>query len=576
MNYLHYRISILFLLIFLISSNLIRAQETVVIYPNLKSQKKLKLCATFTNTVFRDGDPDEFLKTLESAIDKYGIDMVNAHHFSSDEWVTYKGYDKIAAQPDQKMISQYRSYYKRIKNKGVYLIISGGEPVCPADVFVKYPGMRTVNNGEFWQFVEDKTKELYDVLPEMDCFEIYLWETPMLHDDKAFPDFEFNRAYGYPFYSNSDYFKYLFDALARAAYSKRKDFMLLTFSHYAYQEQIMINALKERDKNYPFLLDHKSQPGDWTPFKPANNIMQTITDMPGQLQFDGAGEYWGQTLLPYCYPEEIQARVQHALASNQNINTLSMRINWTNGNLFGKPNEINFYALSKLADDPFTPIEKIWKDWATERFGEKAADKVISALKRTDDIGKKIFYIDGMWVFNHSSLANLPYVESHIVNYAKCISQLKPEEIMGNYRLNELLNYPREYLIREVQDDRDEALRLNALSLQDIEDAAKDLKPQDYKMLKEQLTRQRDMAKASKLHLEALFRYRIEKLNGSEKGAENRQKLETCLQQFEKMGDEMEKVYGNSFPFLKASLFKEYASQVREAIVNFKKQELKK
>ncbi|MEI6679048.1 MAG: hypothetical protein WCL21_10605 [Mariniphaga sp.] len=570
MNYLTIK-TLVFLLLLVIFSSLTQAQETIAIYPNLKSQKKLKLCATFLTSVFRDGNPEEFLKILESSIDKYGIDMVNAHGFSSDQWVTYKGYDKITAKPDQQMVNQYRSYYKRIKNKGVYLIISGGEPVCPKDLFEKYPEMRPVNNGKFWHFVEDKTKELYDALPEMDCFEIYLWETAMLHDDKAFPDFEFNRAYGYPFYSNSDYFKYLFDALSRAADSKKKDFMLLTFSHYPYQEQIMINALKDRDKNYPFLLDHKSQPGDWTPFKPANNIMQTITDMPGQLQFDGAGEYWGQTLLPYCYPEEIQARVQHALAHNQNIKTLSMRINWSNGNLFGKPNEINFYALSKLADDPFTPIEKIWKDWAAERFGEKASEKVISALKRSDDIGKNIFYIDGMWVFNHSSLANLPYVESHIVNYAKCIAQLKPDEILGNYRLNELLNYPREYRIREVQADRDEALRLNAMSLQDIEDAAKDLKPQDYKMLKDQFSKQADMARASKLHLEALFRYRIEKLNGTEKGPENRQKLADCLVRLEKMGAEMEKVYGDNFPFLKSSLFKEYAGQVREAIANLNK-----
>lgn len=554
------------LIIYMSFVDVSRAQETVEIYPNLKSQKKLKLCAVFTNTVFRNENPDEFMKTLKSAIDKYKINVVNAHHFSSDQWVSYKEYNKVTAKPDQNSISKYRSYYKQIKDKGVYLIISGGEPVVPEDLFQKYPDMKNVNNGKFWKFVEDKTKELYDVLPEMDCFEVYLWETATVNDDKVFADFDFNRASGFPFYSHSDYFKYLFDALSRAAHSKNKDFMLLTFSHFPYQEQVMIDALKNRDRNFPFVLDHKSQPGDWTPFKPANNIMLTITDMPGQIQFDGTGEYWGQSMMPYCYPEEIQARVQHALSHNHNINTLSMRVNWMSGSLFGKPNEINFYALSKLAADPFTPIEKIWKGWATERFGEKAADKVISALKRTDDIGRKIFYIDGMWVFNHSSLANLPYIESHVVNYAKCIAQLKPEEIMGNYRLNELLNYPREYLINDVLTDRDEALRLNTMSLQDIEDAAKDLKPDDYKQLKEQLTLQRDMARASKLHLEAFFRYRIEKMNAPEKGDENRQKLETCLLQMENMGAEMEKTYGNKFIFLKDSLFKEYVTQIREAV----------
>ena len=136
------------------------AQETVEIYPNLRSQKKLKLCAVFTNSVFRDYDPDEFLKTLDSAIDKFGINMVNAHHFSSNEWLSYKGYDQLKVTPDQNYIAKYRSYYKRIKDKGVYLIISGGEPVCPGDLFQKYPEMKDVNNGKFWQYVEDKTREL--------------------------------------------------------------------------------------------------------------------------------------------------------------------------------------------------------------------------------------------------------------------------------------------------------------------------------------------------------------------------------------------------------------------------------
>jgi hypothetical protein len=561
MDHFYHIKSVLLVLIFLIISNLSWAQETVEIYPNLKTQKKLKLCATFiglSDTIF--------LTTLESAIDKYGIDMVQTHGFNSDKWLTYKGYDKLKANPDQNFINKARSYYKRIKSKGVYLIISGGEPVCPKDIFEKYPEMKMINNNKFWKFVEDKTKELYDVIPEMDCFEIYLWETEMVNDNKVFAEFEFNRAFGYPYYSRADYFRYMLDAFSRAAHSRHKDFQLLTFSHFPYQEQIMIDALKNRDKNYPFILDHKCQPGDWVPFKPANNIMQTITDMPALLEFDGTGEYWGQSLLPYCYPEEIQARLQHALSGNQNINTLNMRVNWYNGSLFGKPNEINFYALSKLADDPFTPIEKIWKGWAAERFGEKASDKVISALKRTDDIGRKIFYIEGMWVFNHSAFANLPYVESHIVNYAKGTAELKPEDIMGNYKMNELLNYPREYLIREVQADRNEALRLNALSLQDIEDAKSNLAPADYKMLKEQLTRQRDMAKASILHLEALFRYRIEKLAAPEKGPENRKKLDTCLQQMEKLGEEMEKVYGNDFPFLRVSLFISYVQQIREAV----------
>lgn len=554
-------IFVLFLL-----SIFLQAQETHIIYPNLDSQKELKLCATFTNFVFERDDPDQFLEELGWAIDEYGIDMVNAHHFYSSEWLSYPGYEKLEDQPDQSMIDQYRGYYKRIKDKGVDLVISGGEPEVPSNLFEKYPEMKDVSNGKFWQFIEDKTLELYDVIPEMDCFELYLWEVPMIRDDKAFPELELNSYDSYPYYSHADYFKYLFDAYSRAAHKKDKDFMLLTFSHFPYQEELMIEALKNRDKNYPFLLDHKCQPGDWTPEKPANNIMLEITDMPGQLQFDGTGEYWGQSLVPYCYPEEIQARLQHALAHNQNINTLNMRVNWFNGSLFGTPNEVNFYALSRLAKDPFTPVEKIWNDWAAERFGEKAADKVVSALKRTDDIGRKIYYIEGMWVFNHSSIAELPYVETRIVNYGKAISRLKPWDIMGNYLMNELLNHPREYVINEVLSQRDQALRMIEMSINDIDEAKDELASDDYAMLIEQLKRQRDMAKASKLHLEALFRYRIEKLETSEKGAENRQKIEACLQRIEEMAVEMDRKYGEEFPLLEGSLLDRYAAQVREAV----------
>jgi len=132
--------------------------------------------------------------------------------------------------------------------------------------------------------------------------------------------------------------------------------------------------------------------------------------------------------------------------------------------------------------------------------------------------------------------------------------------------MNQLLNYPDESLIREVLADRDEALRMNAMSLKDIVDAKQDLSNADYALLTEQLTRQREMAKASKLQMEAYFRYRIEKLNGKDKGTENRQKLEACLKQMEKMGEEIEKIYGNDFPFLKASLFNQYVQQIREAV----------
>jgi len=42
-----------------------------------------------------------------------------------------------------------------------------------------------------------------------------------------------------------------------------------------------------------------------------------------------------------------------------------MRVNWAAGHtLYGNFNEVNWYALSRLAKDPRSPpIEDIWQSW---------------------------------------------------------------------------------------------------------------------------------------------------------------------------------------------------------------------
>ena len=43
--------------------------------------------------------------------------------------------------------------------------------------------------------------------------------------------------------------------------------MVLTFSHYPWQEKLLIEALQQINRDVPLLLNHKSQPGDWDPFR---------------------------------------------------------------------------------------------------------------------------------------------------------------------------------------------------------------------------------------------------------------------------------------------------------------------
>lgn len=550
-------ISVFQLFILMNFSVTLNAQEKIEIFPNIASQKKLKFCLDITSSVIVNR-----MGLIDSLIDKYEIDIVKTH-ISTDNFLSYKDYPLLEKKVDQDYINRYRSYFQKLKEKGVYLVLGGNEPILPTNLLEKYPEMKDIYNWKLWKFIEDKTKELFDVIPEMDFYYIYLWETPTINSDIQFQDFRTRTNLNkYPYYSDADYLKYLMDAYSKAAHSRNKNFMIMSHSHFPYQEQIMIEACKETDKNYPFIIQYKHGAGDFSPFQPFSNVLLSITDREGHFMFDGAGEYVGNSLVPYCFPEEIQANVQKALTSNPGISTLVMRTHWGPNILFDTPNEVNFYTLYRLAEDPFTPVETIWDDWVTERFGPKAKEKVISALKRSDEIGKKIFFVDGLRAFNHSKFADLPYTESRFVNLAKSNARWKPYDVMGNYRANELLNYPREYLIKEIHADRDEALRLINLSLKDIEDVKKELRPEDYKLLKDQFTRQKDLANVSKLHLEAFFRYRIEKTGAMEKGEENRRKLELCLNDMEKMAVEIEKEK-RGFLLLEPAMIRKYINDVR-------------
>ena len=135
MNYLSYKRIILLMGLYFMMCPVVWSQETMEIYPNVQSQKKMKLCATFLGYNHKKQDHADLLQTLENVVDKYKVDILNAHGFNSDEWLTYKGYENIRKEPNQDEIRRHREYYQRLKKKGIYLIIGAGEPVAPKDLF---------------------------------------------------------------------------------------------------------------------------------------------------------------------------------------------------------------------------------------------------------------------------------------------------------------------------------------------------------------------------------------------------------------------------------------------------------
>jgi len=528
-----------------------------------KPAKALKLCAeVYANSL---DDPG-----LVRAIDEYGIDELDIHRSTIVQELDLAGFSRLKPKSDPASLAAFRKLLRPFQERNVTLTLSGPEPRLPRDFFEAYPEARYVTNGLLWKFLEQRTTELFRQVPELDGMRFHLWEAPLLSDSNYFGELYWarpNEIYSTPapYYAPSDYLKALILAFSAGAQGAGKECTFTTFSHFPWQERLLIEAVHSVDRAVPFRVMHMCQPGDFNPCLPASAATLSITGRDAILLFDAFGEYWGWTLTPYCFPEELQQRLEHALARNPGIHAVASRVSYTRPGLtlFGSSNEVNFYALSRLVQDPATPVENIWRDWAEKRFGGTAAPKVISALKRTAQIGKLVYYFRGVWVQSHSSLvSDLRYMEAAVLHTGRSTMEWAPQNIGDVMLIKEFTEQPREHTIEVAVADRLEALRLNGLSLDDIEAVRSSLPAGEYDKLRKQFTLQRHFIQASIPHIEAFLRYFIQKRTPSRR---NLARLDQCLATLESKAAEVESVYREEVPILTAKGIRRYIREVREA-----------
>lgn len=520
----------------------------------------------------RDAD---FVDLLLAKAKKYGVTELNIHGGTAPAIaaVNVPGFPKVDHPIDEIALAEVRAILAQFKEHGLSVTLSAAEPCFPEDFFTAYPEAHNISNKLAWYFLEERTRQIFRTIPEVDCIQFHLWESDFMADQVLFRDFwfagdgtnswdQYQQANQY--YSLADYITELMAAFSRAAAGEGKAFSLLTFCHYPWQEKVVIEALQHLDRRFPIVLDHKCQPGDWAPFRPANNVMLEITDRgPAKMKFDGVGEYWGQGHIPYCYPDEIQARVLHALAHNASIDSLGMRVHWESGHLFGKCCEINFYALARLAQNPDVHMEDVWRDWASERFGEVAAPGVVSALQRTNQIANLSYYMKGVRAQMHSHIADLGYFLSQLLKTGRAQLGWMPWNIRDNHFIHELLEDPREHTIQVVLDDRREALRLLTLSLADIDATRANLRDEDYARLHQELTLQQRFVEMSILHVEACLRYWIQRKSPAN---ENLQYIEHPLQGLRALADALDSGTQPPHPLFTSDKIRALITEIRDSL----------
>ncbi len=319
-----------------------------------------------------------------------------------------------------------------------------------------------------------------------------------------------------------------------------RDLIVRTFIHFPAEQGYLLQALSE-EPHTDYTVMPKEVPQDWQPYHPHDPGFEGAFVRNTVAEFDLAGEYWGQSKIPFALPDYLQYRLrhQHALGSNGAFG----RVERGGNSAFGTPNEVNLYAFSKLLKNVEYPVDLIWKEWVQSFYGlppeSAAAGHLIAALRRTFDIGRKMYYPKGFWMAKSSDIPENADLGPTSNFEIKKINLWDPDYTP----LYQELKNPTAQTIADIAQEKHEARYLADMSLADLEEAKTALSTAHYDDLKRRLSHLRDCVDVFDHVHQAIFRYQR-----ADEGSEAHF-LRWNLDELITLADHMENTYGSGvFP----------------------------
>ncbi|MFC1890621.1 fibronectin type III domain-containing protein [Thermodesulfobacteriota bacterium] len=316
-----------------------------------------------------------------------------------------------------------------------------------------------------------------------------------------------------------------------------RELIIRTFIHQPWELEWVGEALRNLT-GLDLTVMCKEVPQDWEPNYPHNPLIGNAGSHGQIVEFDLTGEYWGQARIPFCMPAYLQYRIQHQV--RQGIAGAAGRTNRYSNHPFGTPNEVNVYAFTKLLEDPRADVDGIWAEWIESRYGltpgSGASETLAELLARTFDIGRKMYYIKGFWALEKGS--GLP---DH-GRYPELLGERSIGRWDPDYKpLERELRCPTEQTLKDIFQEKSEAVEMCARSRDDLEMIREELDPQDYVDIKNRLEHQLRCTEIWRWVADAVWRYKYWRQRLCPKHARY---LGGTLERLEALADEMEAVYG--------------------------------
>jgi hypothetical protein len=426
----------------------------------------------------------------------------------------------------------------------------------PKDRFRDEKG-RPVLSPELWQWVREKYDRFFRLVPGCDGLVLTFAETQYsVYTDKVVSDL-----------TRPQRVARLIEVMSEACAAHGKLLIVRTFVYEPAEIGFMHEALSalsgSRGRPGNIVIMTKCVPHDWTPFYPFDPLLGNVAGFPQVVEIDLGQEFTGLSRILHCEPGYVKYVMDYA-RGNGVIGGVA-RVERLNNHALGTPNEVNIHAFSRLLHDPAPSAEALWTEWATTRYGPRAAPPVIRALRRTFDVTNLTYFPLEQWVTNHSLEPTWRYAYGHITERQNAKWIPSPRQLAAR---DELLHPDGDTLIK-INHEKDLARRLADLSLADLEEARPALVDADYRELRHYLEFGRDVVEVFRAHNLAMFtQLCLEgRKAGGNAGAEElaslRSAVERQIRVLEELAGVMEQRYGKDvYPGTPRRL-RDFATEVR-------------
>jgi hypothetical protein len=337
----------------------------------------------------------------------------------------------------------------------------------------------------------------------------------------------------------------------------------LLFRSFVHQprELVAIGAALDRMADVAVQPMSKDVPQDWQLHYPTDPLFGRYPDRGHVMELDAAGEYWGQSALPFAGVGYVHRRMLDALAGG--ATGFAARVERGSRSALGTANEVNLYVAERLLADPAVPPDTLWAEWVAARYGLPAGGPdsaaLVRILARTEAIARRTFYDLGFWALVKGSE---PPRECRSAALLTARSNAKWDDAPGWAELEAALLAPTPAVLASLAQEKYEAAALAAANVAELEAVAPALAAGDAAALRHQVALQAAAVAAWDAVTQVVWTFRLWRASAS---AEHAAWLEAALQRLEAQAAAVRERFGGADWPVRADNLAACAADVRGA-----------